>query len=105
MFAELITPAKAIGPLDRGEVLAVDVRQPEEFDSGHILDAINFPLDTINAKTAAEILPDKNAPLYLYCRSGNRSAQAGEILLGLGYTNLKDLGGLLSWPYELFETV
>lgn len=98
-----ITPAKAIVALDAGTALAVDVRQPEEFASGHILDAVNLPLDDITPQLAAQVLPDKDALLYLYCRTGRRSVEAAEKLERLGYTNLHDLGGILSWPYELAD--
>lgn len=98
-----ITPAKAIVALDAGTALAVDVREPDEFASGHILDAVNLPLDAITPQLAAEVLPDKDALLYIYCRTGRRSVEAAEKLERLGYTNLHDLGGILSWPYELAD--
>lgn len=70
----------------------VDVRTPGEFDDGHIQDALNLPLDNIQAGA----LPDaqKDEKIYLYCRSGNRSAEAKQILVRAGYTNIVDLGGM-----------
>ena len=50
---------------------------------------------------AAEVLPDKNALWLVYCRTGRRSADAVQKLEALGYTHLRDLGGILSWPYEI----
>ena len=55
----------------------------------------------IMADDAAEVLPDKNALWLVYCRTGRRSADAVQKLESLGYTNLRDLGGILSWPYEI----
>ena len=60
-----------------------------------------LPLDDINAESAARVLPDKNALTYVYCRSGVRSTAACEKLEALGYTNLYNLGGLTTWPYEV----
>ena len=70
----------------------LDVRSVEEFQSGHLPGAVNLPLPEISAK-AADRFPDRNAPLYLYCRSGRRVQIAMEILKKQGYTNLVNLGG------------
>lgn len=70
----------------------IDVRTPEEFTAGRIKEAINLPLTDIQAGKYPEI--DKTKPLYLYCRSGNRSAQATTILRNAGYTNITDLGAM-----------
>ena len=93
---EKIEPAAAIRLLDAGKATAVDVREPDEFAVGHIPGAKLLPLSR-----AAEVLPDKNAPWLIYCRTGRRSADAVQKLDSLGYTNLYDLGGILSWPYEI----
>jgi rhodanese-related sulfurtransferase len=79
----------------------VDVREEEEFITGHAEGALLFPLDTIRAETAAELLPDRTAPLLVYCRSGSRSQQAAQRLLALGYTRVYDLGSLVGWPYGM----
>jgi phage shock protein E len=72
--------------------LLVDVRTPEEFVAGYIEEAINLPLDKIQAGQTPEV--ETNKPLYVYCRSGNRSAEATKLLLAAGYTNVIDLGGI-----------
>lgn len=84
---------------DETGYLIVDVRTPEEFAAGHIPDAINVPNETI-AENAAKDLPDKDRLLLIYCRSGNRSKQASSVLAGLGYTNVKEFGGIKDWTGE-----
>ena len=59
-----------------------------------------LPLSQVLSR-AAEVLPDKDAMWLIYCRTGRRSADAVQKLESLGYTNLRDLGGILSWPYEI----
>jgi rhodanese-related sulfurtransferase len=77
--------------------LLIDVRTPEEFDSGHIQDAINI---------SVESLPDRlkevpgDLPIIVYCRSGNRSATAAQILVSEGYQPVYDLGGIQTWVAE-----
>ena len=71
----------------------LDVRQADEFNAGHIDGAVLVPHDTIAEKIGA-VVPDKNTPVYIYCRSGRRSAIAVEAMRKLGYTNLTDLGGM-----------
>ena len=96
-----IDPAQAIQKMDAGEALVVDVRQPDEHELQRIPGSLLLPLDNINAESAARVLPDKNALTYVYCRSGVRSTVACEKLEALGYTNLYNLGGLTTWPYEV----
>ena len=71
----------------------LDVRQIEEFNAGHIDGAVLVPHDMIAEKIGA-FVPNKNTPVYIYCRSGRRSAIAVEAMKKLGYTNLIDLGGM-----------
>ena len=99
-MSEKITPADAIRLLDAGRAVAVDVREPDEFAVGHIPGAKLLPLGSVLAR-AAEVLPEKDAAWLIYCRTGRRSADAVQKLDSLGYTNLYDLGGILSWPYEI----
>jgi rhodanese-related sulfurtransferase len=94
-----IDAAAAIRLLDAGQAVAVDVREPDEYAAGHIPGAISLPLDRIGAE-AAHKLPNKGATWLIYCRTGRRSAEAVRKLEALGYTGLRDLGGILSWPYE-----
>lgn len=80
---------------ESSSVRIVDVRTYEEFSSGHIKNAINIPLDEIE-----NIDVSKDKEIIVYCRSGSRSYQAALILSDLGY-DVKDMGGLSSWVYEL----
>ncbi len=81
---------------DKAAVI-VDVRTPAEFADGHIPGAVNLPLDDITAK-AGTMLPDKNATLLVYCRSGARSRSASMQLVQMGYTGVHDFGGIINWP-------
>ena len=76
-----------------GNAVLLDVRRADEFNTGHIDGAVLVPHDTIVENVGA-IVPDKNTPVYVYCRSGRRSAIAFETMKKLGYTNLTDLGGM-----------
>ena len=82
-------------------VTIVDVREQDEYDDGHVPGAILYPLGTITKRTAKDLLPDQDATLLIYCRSGNRSVHAAEKLAELGYTDIYEFGGILDWPYEL----
>lgn len=82
------------------EVILLDVRTQQEFADGHIPGAICVPVETIGSNPPSE-LPDKDATILVYCRSGNRSKQAAEKLVALGYTDIREFGGINSWPYEI----
>ncbi len=83
--------------MDSGDALIIlDVRTEEEFNTGHIQGAILIPNETINTEPPA-ILPDKNATILVYCRSGNRSKQAADKLVEMGYTQIYDFGGISGW--------
>ena len=81
--------------------LLVDVREEEEYVTGHADGAVLLTLDTICAETAAAVIPAKDTLLLVYCRSGRRSRQAVQELEALGYTRVYDLGGLIGWPYGM----
>lgn len=82
------------------DYVILDARTQAEYDEGHIPGAILIPHDTVT--TAAEdALPDKDQLILVYCRSGNRSKQASQTLVDLGYTNVVEFGGINSWPYEV----
>ena len=81
------------------DYIILDVRTPEEFADKHIPDAINIPNETIGTEEIPE-LPDKDQLILVYCRSGNRSKQASDKLVGLGYTNIVEFGGINDWPGE-----
>ncbi|MCL2832194.1 MAG: rhodanese-like domain-containing protein [Treponema sp.] len=94
-----LTPQQAKTMMDSGSPYTlVDVRTAAEFSTGHIKGAILFPDNEIAARASKE-LPDKDAVIIVYCRSGARSSGAAKVLAGLGYTNIYDLGGIINWPY------
>ena len=96
-----ITAAEAKQIMDTEEdYIILDVRTQEEYDQGHIPGAILIP-DTEVEVTAEEVLTDKDQLLLVYCRSGRRSKLASEILVELGYTNIKEFGGIIDWLYEI----
>ena len=96
-----ITASAVKSRLDKGEqLIIVDVRTKEEYDDGHIPKSLLIPYDEIEVK-AASLLPDKNAAIIVYCRTGRRSEIAAKSLLKLGYTNVADMGSISDWKYGL----
>lgn len=91
--------AKTIMDTQEG-FLILDVRTQAEYDQGHIPGAIVIP-DTEVKDKAEEALPDKDQLILVYCRSGRRSKNAAQILAELGYTNIREFGGIIDWPYEV----
>ena len=91
--------AKTIMDTEAGYVI-LDTRTREEYDQGHIPGAIQIAHDEIMEK-AEEVLTDKDQLILVYCRSGRRSKIAAEALVELGYTNIKEFGGIIDWPYEM----
>lgn len=100
---EQISPQEAKKRMDNEEdVIILDVRTQEEYDSGHIKNAVCLPNEDILSEP--DILPDKGRQILVYCRSGNRSKQAAQKLADMGYENVLEFGGILDWPYpELVE--
>ena len=95
-----ITMQQAVEMMEKEEnYIILDVRTHEEFAAGHIPGAIVIPNETIGTKEIAQ-LPDKDQLIMVYCRSGNRSKQASDKLVKLGYTNIIEFGGINSWPGE-----
>ena len=82
------------------DYIILDVRTPEEFSEKHIPGAINVANETIGSEEIPE-LPDKDQLILVYCRSGNRSKQASEKLVALGYTNIIEFGGINDWQGEV----
>lgn len=80
-------------------IVLLDVREPDEYAAAHIPGSTLLPLGDISEK-ATSVIPDKSTPIVVYCRSGRRSALGAEELVGLGYTTVYDMGGILNWPYE-----
>ena len=95
-----ITMQEAIALMEKEEnYIILDVRTHEEFAAGHIPGAIVVPNETIGTEEIAQ-LPDKDQLIMVYCRSGNRSKQASDKLVKLGYTNIIEFGGIIDWPGE-----
>ena len=100
---EQITQIKAKEIMDSGEeYILLDVRTKEEFDDGHIEGAILIPDFEIEERAETE-LSDKDALILVYCRSGRRSKNAASILAALGYTNVKEFGGINDWAYGVVK--
>ena len=93
--------AKTIMDTEKDYVI-IDARTEEEFAEGHIENAILIPEYEI-AERAEKELPDKEQLILVYCRSGRRSKIASDELVKLGYTNVKEFGGIIDWPYEVVK--
>ena len=93
--------AKALMDSESGYII-IDARAQSEYDEGHIPEAILIPEYEI-ADRAEKELPDKDQLILVYCRSGRRSKIAAEELVKLGYTNVKEFGGIIDWEYEIVK--
>ena len=91
--------AMAMMETESGYIL-LDVRTAEEFAAGHIPGAINIPNEDIGTDEIPR-LPQKDQRIYVYCRSGNRSKQASEKLVALGYTDIVEIGGIMDWTGQI----
>ena len=80
------------------DCVILDVREQEEYDEAHIEGAILIPDYDIKEK-AESVLTDKDRLILVYCRSGRRSKNAAQALADLGYTNVKEFGGIIDWQY------
>ena len=103
MTYEQISPQEAKERMNtEKDIIILDVRTQEEFDSGHIKNAVCLPNEDITSEP--DILPNKDQEILVYCRSGNRSKQAAQKLADMGYENIMEFGGILDWPYpDLIE--
>ena len=96
-----ITSEEAKKMMDQEDsLIIVDVRTQEEYDAGYIEGAVLIPDFDIDTK-AESLLPDKDATILVYCRSGRRSAIAAQKLVELGYQNIYDFGGIIDWNYDI----
>ena len=93
------TEARRIMDEEEGFII-VDVRRQDEYDAGHIPGAILIPNESID-KTRPEELPDLAQTILVYCRSGNRSKQASQKLADMGYSDIREFGGINTWPGEI----
>ena len=96
-----ITQEKAKEMMDTQDVIVLDVREQDEYDSGHIPGAVLLPVGTIDEDTAGKVIPEKDSTVLVYCRSGNRSKTASDTLVKLGYTKVYEFGGINTWPYDI----
>lgn len=85
---------------EESDYIIVDAREQSEYDEAHIKGAIVIPYTSIENE-AAEKLPDKDQLILVYCRSGRRSKIAAQSLANMGYTNVKEFGGIIDWQYEI----
>ena len=97
-----ISAAEAKTMMEDPTVIGVDVRTYAEYAEGHIEGSLLIPNESIGSDPIA-VLDDKEAVILVYCRSGNRSAQAAQKLIKLGYKNVYDFGGVIDWPYGLVK--
>ena len=95
-----ISQEEAKEMMDTRDVVILDVREQDEYDSGHIPGAVLLPVGVIEEGTAGEVISEKDSVVLVYCRSGNRSKTASSKLAELGYTNIYEFGGINTWPYE-----
>lgn len=101
-----LTPQQAKQRMEQNDkIVVLDVRTQEEFAAGHIPGAVLLPVDLIEAKSeeVAKVLPDKDAEILVYCRSGKRAHRASQALTDMGYTNIEHIGGIMDWPYEIVK--
>ncbi len=98
-----VTPQQAKELMDSTQdYIILDVRTQPEYDEGHLPDAVLIP-DTEIASRAERELPKKDQLIFVYCRSGRRSKNASRELAAMGYTNIKEFGGIIDWPYEIVQ--
>ena len=93
--------AKALMDSENGYII-LDAREQDEYDEGHIENAILIPEYEITDRAEKEI-PEKDTLILVYCRSGRRSKIASDALVQLGYTNVKEFGGIIDWQYEIVK--
>lgn len=86
----------------RSDIIIVDVRTFEEFAEGHIPDAVCIPVESIQNISPKE-LGDKKQTVLVYCRSGRRSKIAAQKLAEMGYENILEFGGIITWKYEIVK--
>ncbi len=96
-----LSQEKAIAMMEESsDYLIVDVRTQEEYDEGHIPEAVCIPNENIGSEPPEE-LTDLDQPLFIYCRSGRRSKEAAQKLADMGYAQVYEMGGINTWPGEI----
>ena len=94
-----ITPKEA-EKMMQSDAIILDVRTQEEFDHGHIRDAVLLPLDELR-EHVGDVIPGKYQTILVYCRTGRRSSEASHILIDMGFINVFDFGGIVDWHGEI----
>ena len=103
MRYQTITPEEAKAVMDgESSYIILDVREQEEYDQGHIPGALLMP-HTRTRELAPELVPDRDTTVLVYCRSGRRSVLAAQMLADMGYTDVREFGGILDWPYDIVK--
>ena len=82
------------------DIILVDVRNPKEYAEGHLLNSVLIPFKELETQSPIKI-PNKDATVFIYCTSGNRSKAASKKLVFLGYSQVFSIGGINEWPYEI----
>lgn len=95
-----ISQKKAKEIIDNAEVIIIDVRTKEEYEQGHIQNAVLIPDFELKDK-AEKIIKNKSIKILIYCQSGIRSSAAEKLLIYMGYENVYDFGGIIDWPYGI----
>lgn len=99
-YLKTLSPKEAKRKLDENpNIILLDVREPDEYEQSHLPNSKLIPLDVLENDILNQI--DKDQTLFVYCHSGRRSKAACMILKDLGYENVYDIGGIISWPYEI----
>lgn len=93
-----ITPQEAKERMAGVNVTVIDVRTAPEYEDVHIPGALHLANEEI--VEAPDVLPDKSAPVLIYCRTGHKARQAAQKLSDLGYTDVAEFGGIYDWPFE-----
>ena len=86
---------------EQADAVILDVREQDEYETGHIPGAVLLPVGTIDEDSAAAAISEKDSVVLVYCRSGNRSKTASQALADLGYSRVYEFGGIRDWPYEI----
>lgn len=96
-----ITQEQAKSMMESQDVIVLDVREQDEYETGHIAGAVLLPVGSITDESASSVIPALDSVILVYCRSGNRSKTASQKLVDLGYTAVYEFGGINTWPYEV----
>lgn len=99
-YVQISTEEAVTMMAEQEDYVILDVRTPEEYAERHIAGAVNLPNEEIGTEPIEE-LPDLDQLILVYCRSGNRSKQASEKLVKLGYTNVYEFGGINDWTGDV----